>query len=97
MNKWIGFATFSCVQEESLWLWNSLKHNIPPKHWRAAVNPEGWIASVHTIIDKKGKIITQQLYSNSFNGSLLTSDTNQDENVNVNNQGISFSILTLIF
>ena len=74
VNKWNGFATFSCVQEGSLWLLNSLKHCVPPKHWRAAVNPEGWIASLHTIIDKTGKIVTQQIYSNSFDAVHLTSD-----------------------
>ena len=61
-----GGTIFSMASNSYIWLWNTLKHAVPPNHWRAVVDVEGWIASVRIIVHKKQAIVTQQLLSNAF-------------------------------
>jgi hypothetical protein len=49
-------------------LWRVLSINTPPNMWRAAANKH-WVAGPHTIIDKNGKKVFQQVISNAFHSS----------------------------
>ena len=91
MEVWGGTAILSIAADNQAWLWDTLKHNVPPEHWRAGVDSNNWIASVHTIVDEKNSIITQQLFSNAFNGVVLPEIANwnhSNSNTTNSNSGI---------
>jgi hypothetical protein len=68
-------ATFSMSLNTSTFLWKLLSQNVPPDHWRAAVNEKKWITSSHTIIDKNNARAYQQVLSNGFKSTIATSTT----------------------
>jgi hypothetical protein len=71
IENWNGFAVLSWPTTTTPWLWDILKYRIKPDHWRAAIDPTGWIASNNTIFGDNGCLITKQIYSNAFLATLL--------------------------
>jgi hypothetical protein len=97
LEAWGGTATLSVSSDNSAWLWNTLKHTVPPKNWRAVVDSNNWIASIHTIVDPKQSIVTQQLLSNAFKAVVYAGATSAPvltPNLNNSNSGnnLFFSI-----
>jgi hypothetical protein len=53
-------------------LWNALSYNCPPNHWRAVLNNDGVIASVHTLkVDNTLKIVHQQIITCGFDATIV--------------------------
>ena len=79
-----AFMSFEFIRDAAMWgssgclfsvannvlphLWHVLSANLPDSHWRAAINHEGWVASVHCIKDSRDqtKITYQQILTNLF-------------------------------
>jgi len=47
-----GLVTFSITPNFMDWFWDVLSYSVPPSHWRAAVNQNGLIGSIHSINPK---------------------------------------------
>ena len=64
-------ATLASNINKQQLFWDVLSINTPANTWRATVNDESILASSHTIYDKNGKIVHQQLLSNAFNAIVM--------------------------
>lgn len=63
-----GYATMSTAVSNQPWLWKVLSYNLPPGHWRAAIQSStGYIASCHALTDDKGQKHYQQLLASGWN------------------------------
>jgi hypothetical protein len=78
VEQWNGKATFSMSTNNSSWIWELLSLNVPPQHWRAAINSKGWIASSHTLVDSNRSTTHQQILSNGFEASFTTNSSNNN-------------------
>ncbi len=72
---WGGKATLSMSINTSPFLWTILSQNVPANAWKT-VHKDGIIASCHTIYDKNGVIIHQQVISNVFTAIMKENPNN---------------------
>jgi hypothetical protein len=91
VEQWNGKATFSMSTNNSSWIWELLSLNVPPQHWRVAINSKGWIVSSHTLVDSNRSTTHQQILSNGFEASF---NTNSSNNNLVSNTQSSMPIFT---
>lgn len=76
--SWGGNITFSWNVGHTPWLWELLSYNLPPYHWRVAFNSRlNSVASLHAIINDKGKKAFQQIISTGY--SMPREEEEQDE------------------
>jgi len=89
IEEWGGTAT------SSQFLWSVLSMNTPPNTWRAAANKH-WLAGSHTITDKNGKKVFQQVISNAFHASeiVLAPATENSSQTESNSSSLCSQIIT---
>jgi hypothetical protein len=51
IKQWRGEFTSSMPTKSAAWLWNLLSQNVAPATWRAGINENGIVASLHVIED----------------------------------------------
>ena len=88
--QWNGHATLSFSSHTESWLWNALSHAVPVNHWRAAVNPAGLIATIHTIEDSSHNMVTKKIVSNAFSADVHQVSSSDDGQQLIHSEGISF-------
>jgi len=71
---WMGDATFAISVNISQYLWDVLSAHATPNTWRAAMNDQGIVATCHTIHDRNGKLVHQQVISNAFTDNVINNE-----------------------
>lgn len=92
--SWGAAITSSSSVNQNTWLWELLKRNVPPDHWRCAINTDKIIATSHIYLNKEKKFVFTKLFSSAFSASReQNSFITEEESISGNFEKISVEFL----
>jgi hypothetical protein len=76
IKEWGGNYTSSMSIKSASWLWTVLSRNIAPNFWRAAIDSNDIVASLHSIEDSTShRVVYQQVVSTAFKATTISMPT----------------------
>jgi hypothetical protein len=97
VKQWGGAYTSSMNSSHAATLWEAIRYNVAPQHWRAVMKDSGLIASVHTIETEKNKLVHQQIVSTAYSATIVCPQpqplTQQQIQVNPNGPSMYYIII----